>query len=370
MKKTEANVGMFAGLQEAHEAPGEVAGTLRQDEADTDFSVLQLVDGENYALRKQNPKYKGWVEFIYASKPRDPMYVETEPGTRNVKSLLGPLPRRVQYVAPELEEGRLDVILLMCPSVCYLNPDLGEEKFKSFREQLEYAMRSKDEVLVTTRPATMEILDVRPLEGRASGYEENPNGPAAIEIETPEAPGRGEIQALAATAPISLAEATAEFDKLAAQVQIPFAFLRDCCTGRAHEMCRIMKLDGFSPRKVWNYGHGWAQSRKRPTLRVETNGVPEGFVKWSYHVAPIIPVHLSDGTIEEMVLDPSLFTTPVTIDEWVAKQEDLTRETRKRTATYIWFDYLNGETLTDSRFTITYEQFRSHRAALNDEQNS
>ena len=369
MKKTEANVGMLAGLQEAHEAPEDVAVTLRQDQSDTDFSILQLADGENYALRKGNPKYKGWVEFIYESKPRDPMYVETEPDTRNVKSLLGPLPRRVQYIAPELEEGRLDVILLMCPSVCYLNADLGEEKFNSFREQLEYAMRSKGEVLVTTRPSTMEILDVRPLEGRESGFEENLNGPTAIEIEMPAAQSQRESQAFAMTAPISLAQAQAEFDKLAAQVQIPFDFLRDCCTGRAHEMCRIMQADGFQPRKVWNYGHGWAQSRKRPTLRVETDKVPEGFVKWSYHVAPIIPVRLSDGTIEEMVMDPSLFMKPVTIDDWVAKQEDLTPEHRKKTATYVWFDYLNGETLTDSRFTITYGQFRSHRAALNDEQN-
>ncbi len=369
MKRTEADVGMLAGHQEAPEAPAEAVAALRQDESDMNFSILQLADGESYALRKDNPKYRGWVEFIYESKPRDSMYVETEPGTRNVKSLLGPLPRRVQYIAPELEEGRLDVFLLMCPSVCYLNVDLGEEKFNSFREQLEDAMRSKGEVLVTTRPSNMEILDVRPLEGRESGFEENLDGPTAIEIDMPAAQNQRESQAFAATAPNSLAQARAAFDKLAAQVQIPFDFVRDCCTGRAHEMCRVLQVDGFQPRKVWNYGHGWAQSRKRPTLRVETDKVPEGFVKWSYHVAPIIPVHLSNGTVEEMVMDPSLFTKPVTIADWVAKQEDLTTERRKRTVTYIWFDYLNGETVTDSRFTITSEQFRSHRAALNDERN-
>jgi hypothetical protein len=360
MKKPEVNINSVRGIHEARRAPREIVERLGHELPDTNYFLLQLVDGAVYAMKKDHPKYPGWRELLRESMHGEPVYVETEPGTRQVKSLLVPLPKRVQHISKRLKDGRLNVILFLCPSVCYLDEKLSKEKFKRFRKLLEVSLRTKSEVLVTTRPSTMEILDVRPVEDDQSGHDQEAKGPADQQIVL-----KARHITLHSGA-ISLAQATAEFNHLANEAQIPFDYVRDCCTARAHEMCRIMRYDGLQPRKVWNYGHGWASPNKSATLRVVTNKVPEGFVTWCYHVAPIIAVRVSAGTIRQMVMDPAVFTRPVTIAEWVAIQEDTSSLQRRKISRFIWFDYLTGEDITDPRFVLTNRQFRHHRAAAND----
>lgn len=97
---------------------------------------------------------------------------------------------------------------------------------------------------------------------------------------------------------------------------IPFMYPDDGCWGRAHEMRRLMLDAGTSSEKVWI--DGW--------LHTPTKNNPNCFVNWGWHVAPTICVRrwwwwpFSFST--EMVIDPSLFTTPVTKATWKSVQGD------------------------------------------------
>lgn len=94
---------------------------------------------------------------------------------------------------------------------------------------------------------------------------------------------------------------------------IPFLYPDDGCWGRAHEMCRLMIAAGAKPRKVWIYGR----------LRTPTRNHPNCFVRWGWHVAPTLCVRkFWIFWKREMVIDPSLFTTPVTRATWKAAQGD------------------------------------------------
>lgn len=94
---------------------------------------------------------------------------------------------------------------------------------------------------------------------------------------------------------------------------IPFLYPDDGCWGRAHEMCRLMIADGAKPKKVWIYG----------SLHTPTKNNPNCFVNWGWHVAPTLCVRKwwLFGR-EEQVIDPSLFTTPVSKATWKSVQGD------------------------------------------------
>jgi hypothetical protein len=114
---------------------------------------------------------------------------------------------------------------------------------------------------------------------------------------------------------------------------IPFMYPDDGCWGRAHEMCRLMIQMGVSPKKVWI-------ERVAPGfLHVNTRNNPNCFVEWGWHVAPTICVRRLWWWFfwaREMVIDPSMFTTPMSKSAWKAAQNN------------------PGATLTDSQWTIFY----------------
>jgi hypothetical protein len=118
---------------------------------------------------------------------------------------------------------------------------------------------------------------------------------------------------------VTEAEANKLFKELANQKHIPFDFPDDCCYSRAHEMCRITNEKGVKCGKVWNYAHDYPGGAG---LKADTPNHPDGHVNWRYHVAPTVKVCDSDGKTRDMVMDPSLFGGPVTIDEWKKRQQD------------------------------------------------
>jgi hypothetical protein len=94
---------------------------------------------------------------------------------------------------------------------------------------------------------------------------------------------------------------------------IPFLYPDDGCWARAHEMCRLMIGMGLSPRKVWIQG----------SLHVSTKNNPSCNVYWVWHVAPTLCVcGPRFWQSQDMVIDPSLFTTPVTKSGWKGVQGD------------------------------------------------
>ena len=78
-------------------------------------------------------------------------------------------------------------------------------------------------------------------------------------------------------------------------------------------MCRLMLLQGLKPQKVWI--QGW--------LTVATRNNPTCSVSWGWHVAPTLCIR-GPGLFQrqDMVIDPSLFTTPVSKAQWKGVQGD------------------------------------------------
>src|ERR1043166_1546309 len=117
-RASNVNVGAASALEDATDLSAEEMDFFREHKPDLNFSVLRLATGEVYALRKDNRRYVGWQQFLKESLPTDPIYVETVPGTPIVKSLLAPLPRRVEYVSANEKTGSLEEGLLQCPPIC------------------------------------------------------------------------------------------------------------------------------------------------------------------------------------------------------------------------------------------------------------
>ena len=171
----------------------------------------------------------------------------------------------------------------------------------------------------------------------------------------------------------SLSEARAQkmFDALAARSCdpltvpapcIPFRYPDDGCWGRAHEMCRLMVAEGLAPCKVWIEG----------SLHVATANSPTCGVYWGWHVAPTLRVRGSGCLgflyVRSMVIDPALFTTPVTKDQWKGVQGDInaTLTDSSWTTFYLWGTSTNNTwfTLTDPGYTQTNSVLANYRAAL------
>ena len=75
-------------------------------------------------------------------------------------------------------------------------------------------------------------------------------------------------------------------------------------------MSRLLGAKGVETEKAWNYGD----------LKVPVT--PVGPVEWGYHVAPTVWVAGAGGTPQRMVIDPSMFTKPVTDTAWAAAMHD------------------------------------------------
>ena len=126
-------------------------------------------------------------------------------------------------------------------------------------------------------------------------------------------------------------EASQLFQTLKANKNIPFDYPVDCCYSRAHSMCRTMENKGIDCQKLWYFDQDWGKDGASNSLSPHkpdgsavsfpdvTTGVSKP-VTWVYHVAPTVKVKKADGTIQDMVMDPSLADRPLTKDEWKAIQ--------------------------------------------------
>lgn len=117
---------------------------------------------------------------------------------------------------------------------------------------------------------------------------------------------------------ISPERAQEVFDHLSANPDIPFDYPPDCCYARATEMVSMMENWGIQSRKVWTYApRGSALVPMTPQdnpVRFPPNTGRQ--VLWGYHVAPTVDVIQPDGSVQPMVIDPSLTSRPVTVNEW------------------------------------------------------
>jgi hypothetical protein len=120
-------------------------------------------------------------------------------------------------------------------------------------------------------------------------------------------------QAAISSGILTAAQAQALFNKMAQQGDIAFEHPWNGCYARAHLMVRRLQAMGVKPGKVWSFSNG-------EPLRARTNRDTRGFVEWDYHVAPTVPVQGTDGKAYHMVIDPSMFNKPVSVNDWLNGQ--------------------------------------------------
>jgi hypothetical protein len=288
--------------------------------------VVGLDGGRQALLNPSDPRSVGFAQILDGlSKQRLPVYLEIDPSTSAITRLLIPHVTRVVGVR-QGEEGALAVDLYFSQARHFLRRD--QPGFTELEKRLREAAKSAQTLIVTEDDAH-NIIDVRPF-ARAPGGEplpfpdlELPPGaawppPPALEPQKekliPWWPWpKGCVSSMKAQQVFNVLSATSCNPIAVPPPCIPFLYPDDGCWGRAHEMCRIMINMGLKPRKVWIQGN----------LFVKTKNNPNCHVSWGWHVAPTLCVH-GPGFFQwrTMVIDPSLFTSPVAEAVWKGVQGD------------------------------------------------
>lgn len=109
--------------------------------------------------------------------------------------------------------------------------------------------------------------------------------------------------------------------------------------------------------------HHWAwsfwESRQLKTMKIFlffTDRYNNEFdYNWDYHVAPLIPVRLADGTVQEQVFDPTFTSMPATEDPANADRYD-----NKPVSVRDWIQYF---VLPDTECPVieNYEDFKNYQ---------
>jgi hypothetical protein len=310
-------------------APAEILRTERG------LSV-ELEGGRRVRLDPVNPRSAGFAQILDGlSKQRLPVYVEIDPATNAVTRLLIPHVARVARISSS--QGALDVELE--PSHARHVLRLGEPDSADLERQLREALRSGRPVIVTEDDAH-NIIDIRAFTPAPDG----PPGPfPPIPLPRPKPPPHYPwplnwiwwllhwiwwwicwpwwwFRCLSTTKAQQVFDAMAATSCAPLTVPapcIPFLYPDDGCWARAHEMCRLMINMGLSPSKVW------IDSSTGYWLHVNTKNNPQCYVEWGWHVAPTLCVRgPTFFQTLRMVIDPSLFTTPVSEATWKGVQGD------------------------------------------------
>ncbi|HMF90724.1 MAG TPA: protein-glutamine glutaminase family protein [Candidatus Angelobacter sp.] len=320
--------------------------------------VAVVLEGEQTARLLPGDRTAGMLEILEQLRQlRAPVYLEVRPESKEITRLLIPLVTRVSNVSESGADFEVDLQASHARhQVKRKNPD-----FAQLLETLR-AAREKNATLIVTEADDHEIIDARPSE-----VESNLR-PGAIPTPGKEGPGwfrrlcRRWFGCLCCVTPkraqelFDLCSATTCNPLTVPAPCIPFLYPDDGCWARAHEMCRLMIAAGAKPRKVWIDGK----------LRVNTKNNPNCFVKWGWHVAPIICVRRRRfGQSENMVIDPSLFTTPVTEATWKGVQGDPNATLTETAASVYWRNAIPTDpNYVDTNFRLAFYRLQLKNRSL------
>jgi hypothetical protein len=323
---------------------------------------VELEGARRVRLDPADPRSVGFTQILDGlSKQRLPVYLEIDPATSTITRLLIPHVTRVIGIR-QIDEGVLGVELERSHARHVLrrgNPDFGE-----LERQLREALRNGAPIVLTENDAH-EIIDIR-------GYTPDSEGlplPFPKPGPLPRMPWPWRwikriwcwcwwpwwwfrcISATKAQQVFNGMNATSCNPLTVPPPCIPFLYPDDGCWGRAHEMCRLMINMGLSPKKVWIQG----------SLYVNTKNNPNCHVWWGWHVAPTLCVR-GPGFFQtqSMVIDPSLFTTPVSKATWKSVQGDPSATLTDSNASifYLW------GSLTDPTYAQTNQVLATYRLQL------
>ncbi len=331
--------------------------------------TVELEGERRVRLDPDDPRSAGFALILDGlSKQHMPVYVEVDPETSAISRLLIPHVTRVIGIRL-LDVGVLEVELELSHGRHVLRSSSPE--FDELERQLREAL-SKGEPVILTENDAHEIIDVR-------GYRPGPEGPPP-RFPKPKLPLRLPwlrrlIKSLLDIwyCPcwpwwwcrcMSLTKAQQVFDAMSATSCdplnvpppcIPFLYPDDGCWGRAHEMCRLMIGMGLKPKKVWIQG----------SLHVSTKNNPSCNVWWGWHVAPTLCVR-GPGLFQkrDMVIDPSLFPTPVSKATWKGVQGDPSATLTDSDASifYLWGSVTDPTYVQTNQVLATYRLYLQNRA--------
>lgn len=331
---------------------------------------VELDDGRRVPLSADNPSSAGFAQVLDGlSRQKLPVYLEVDPGSGAITRLLIPHVGRVYEMRPN--DAGYDVELEYSHARYRLSRD--QPDFADLEKQLRTALEARNRVIVTFGDAN-EILDIRDfMPGPDDGPLPNWPKPKFPPLE------KNWIRDLLDWfrrwwlwrwcfwpwhwfGCISMTKAQQVFNAMSATSCapltvvppcIPFMFPDDGCWGRAHEMRRLMVAMGLNPKKVWIQGG----------LHTLTRNNPNCYVNWGWHVAPTLCVRRSGWWwchTEEMVIDPSLFTTPVSQATWKSVQGDPAASLTPTAGEIFWL-WTNG---TDPTYTQTNTVLATYRLQL------
>jgi Glutaminase len=339
---------------------------------------VQLEGERRVRLDPADPRSAGFAQILDGlRKQRLPVYLEIDPATSAITRLLIPHVARVVGIS-STDEGTLNVELV--PSHARHVLQLGQPDSADLESQLREALQSGRPVILTEDDAH-NIIDIR-------AFTPDPEGPLPPfplpPFPKPKLPPRfpwllNRIWELLRRiwwwlwwpwwwfrCP-SMARAQQIFNAMNATSCnpltvpppcIPFLYPDDGCWARAHEMCRLMINLGLSPKKVW------IQASTR--LHVNTRNNPACFVEWGWHVAPTLCVRgLRFLQLQRMVIDPSLFTTPVSKATWKGVQGDPSASLTDTAASIYWlWGSGTDPTYSQTNYYLAYYRLQLQNRAI------
>jgi len=341
--------------------PNAVVSTVVRVEA----PVVELEEGRSARLDPADERAAGFARILEGlSKERLPVYLELDPETSSVLRLLIPYVARVVDIRP-LEDGSLDVEI--APSHARHVLRRGSADFEELEGELRSAISSDVPVLLTEDDAH-EILDIRAYRPDAEALRPFgrpvPPEPIAEWLRYARAIWFwqwwpwwwicwwfGCITQAKAQQVFAAMSATSCDPLNVPPPCIPFLYPDDGCWGRAHEMRRLMVNMGLNPKKVWIQGN----------LHAATKNNPSCFVDWGWHVAPWLCVRGSSfPQTVATVIDPSLFTGPVSKAAWKGVQGDPNASLTDSDGSifYLWGN------VTDPNYAQTNSVLATYRAKL------
>jgi Glutaminase len=297
-------------------------------------------------------------------RERLPAYVETE-ADGAITSLRIPLIVKVEEVREEVG-GDLEVLLF--PSHARHTLSRKNEEFSTLLEVL-LGRRDGDDWLLVTETDRHEIIDVRPFRPDDIPLPEEPSWLNRLKVLAWDVwihrlvrwwmyrlchwfccwwPFRC-VSVRTAWDMFNLVAPTSCSPLNPQAPCIPFLYPDNGCWARAHEMCRLMIAAGVHPAKVWIDGR----------LRAATRNRTDCEVRWSWHVAPTLCVRTRWCRRTTYVIDPSLFTGPVTEQTWKSVQGD-----PGATLTHTSASVYLRPAATDPGYVQTNQHLATYRIAL------
>jgi Glutaminase len=309
------------------------------DAAGPEGISIEFSNGAQVRLDSTKPRSRGIAEIMEELRTLGaPVYVETDQ-----QGVISAIWIPAVFLVQSLEmtrEGDLVVGLIISHARHILRAD--QPHFNSFKDILSAAKVSATPVMVTVNGAG-EIIDVReapsdhPFTLVPPDHIQSAARPAEFEPSAPPTISLDEAKRL-----FRLCANTTCNPKTILAPCIPFLYPRNGCWARAHEMYRLMSAQGSPPPwKLWNYGN----------LAVKTRNDPKCVVGWGWHVAPAVYVEIN-GQNHFLVIDPSMFSEPVSWETWQNAQGDPTSALHTTEGT-VFYRLEGGNNSYDPKYEAT-----------------